>query len=127
MVAREVKALTTSAWCWLAGKGQPVQYGKILGTAVRVADPYLQVHERWVLRRLAPDCSRVELSDLASVQDECRLLYMMGWETANVHLGNPARRTAIRTDLKSRKSGWLCTAARSMRDATVKDWRAWRG
>jgi Uncharacterized protein conserved in bacteria (DUF2252) len=127
MVAREAKALLASAWWWRRTANlPPVQYAKILSRAVRVADPFLQVHEGWIVRRLAPDCSRVELADLSGVQDECKLLHMMGWETANVHLGSSAQRKAILSDLQKRKANWLCAAARRMRDATVADWRAWR-
>jgi len=32
-----------SVW-WFRGKGQPVQYSQIITRAVRVADPFLQVH-----------------------------------------------------------------------------------
>ena len=79
------------------------------------------------VRRLAPDCSRIELVHLTGVQDECRLLRMMGWETANVHLGSPRARKAILSDLRSRPKGWLSAAARRMREATVQDWREWGG
>jgi uncharacterized protein (DUF2252 family) len=127
MVAREAKPLTTSAWWWLRRKApQAVQYAQICARAVRVADPFLHIREGWVLRRLAPDCSRVELAALGGVQDECRLLYMMGWETANVHLGSLRQRKVILNDLKKRKGEWLSTAARRMRDATLDDWRGWR-
>ncbi len=78
-----------------------------------------------MVRRLAPDCSRVELQHLSTVQDECKLLWMMGWETANVHLGSTSQRTAILKDLRSRKGDWLCAAARDMRAATLEDWRKW--
>jgi hypothetical protein len=127
MVAREAKPLTTSAWWWSRlGGPQGPQYTRILNRAVRVADPFLRVHQGWVVRRLAPDCSRVELSALAGVQDECKLLHMMGWETANVHLGSLQQRNAILNDLKKRRGDWLTTVARRMRDATLDDWRAWR-
>jgi hypothetical protein len=126
-IARESKALTTSAWWWFRGKGtRPVQYSQIIARAVRVADPFLQVHDGWVVRRLAPDCCRIEMKHLAGVQDECRLLWMMGWETGNVHLGSPLQREAIRRDLRKRKGDWLCAAARTMRNATYRDWREWR-
>ena len=127
MVAREAKPLTTSAWWTMRGGGPKApQYTRILKHAVRVADPFLRVQQGWVVRRLAPDCSRVELSALSGVQDECKLLHMMGWETANVHLGSLQQRNAILHDLEKRKSDWLTTAARRMRDATLDDWRAWR-
>jgi uncharacterized protein (DUF2252 family) len=126
-IAREAKALTTSAWWWLRGaSAEPVQYSRIVSRAVRVADPFLQVHEGWVVRRLAPDCSRIELAHLTGVQDECKLLRMMGWETGNVHLGSPRSRKAILSDLRGRSEGWLSEAARRMRAATLQDWRKWR-
>lgn len=127
MVAREAKPLTASAWWWQRGGGpEAPQYTRILSRAVRVADPFLRVHQGWVVRRLAPDCSRIELAALSGVQDECKLLHMMGWETGNVHLGSLQQRNAILSDLKKRKSDWLTAAARRMRDATLDDWRTWR-
>jgi uncharacterized protein (DUF2252 family) len=127
-IAREAKALTTSAWWWFREGGSgPLQYSQIVSRAVRVADPRLQVHEGWVVRRLAPDCSRVELVHLSGVKDECKLLRMMGWETGNVHLGSRRQRKAILKDLRGRPVGWLSAAARRMHDATVRDWREWRG
>ena len=125
-IAREAKALTTSAWWCFTGKAPPIQYSQILSRAVRVADPFVQVHEGWVVRRLAPDCSRIEMKHLAGIQDECRLLRMMGWETGNVHLGTPRQRDAIRRDLRKRKGDWLLSAARAMRNSTIEDWNEWR-
>jgi Uncharacterized protein conserved in bacteria (DUF2252) len=125
-IAREAKALTTSAWWWSTGKSPPIQYSQIMSRAVRVADPFLQVHEGWIVRRLAPDCSRIEMKHLAGVQDECRLLRMMGWETGNVHLGSARQRDAVRSDLRKRKGDWLLRAARTMRNSTIEDWNEWR-
>jgi uncharacterized protein DUF2252 len=125
-IARESKALTTSAWWWTKKKDPPIRYSQIIGRAVRVADPFLQTHDGWVVRRLAPDCSRIEMKNLAGVQDECRLLWTMGWETGNVHLGSPKQREAIRRDLSRRKGDWLLRAARAMRNATLEDWEEWR-
>ena len=77
-------------------------------------------------RRLAPDCSRVELASLPRGQDESRLLWMMGWETANMHLGSLQQRKSILSDLGRRKSTWLATAAEHMGEAVTRDWRQWR-
>ena len=41
-----------------------------------------------MLRRLAPDCSRIELASLPATHDAVKLLFAMGFETANVHLGS---------------------------------------
>jgi len=76
--------------------------------------------------RLAPDCSRVELASLPRGQDESRLLWMMGWETANMHLGSLQQRKSILSDLGRRKSTWLTKAAEHMGEAVTRDWRQWR-
>lgn len=126
-IAREAKPLTASAWTWACGG--PVRallYERILRGAVRVPDPFLSVHGNWVIRRLAPDCTRIELARVGTQSDSCKLLWTMGWETANIHLGTPAGCKLIRRDLGRRQGNWLLEAARSMRAATLADWRAWR-
>jgi hypothetical protein len=77
------------------------------------------------MRRLAPDCSRIELADLPHGHDEGRLLYYMGWETANVHLGT-LRVRDLRKDLERRREKWLVKAAARMVKAVKADWRSWR-
>jgi hypothetical protein len=127
-VAREAKELTPSACVWARGKatGGPIHYGKILESAVRVPDPFVQPFDGWLLRRLAPDCSRIELASLPASRDEERLLYSMGWETANIHFGSPRAISAIKRDLAKRPSNWLHKAAKTMLRATERDWREWK-
>jgi uncharacterized protein (DUF2252 family) len=127
MIAREVKPLAPSAWLWARNERlvRP-RYAEILGRAVRVADPFLSVHGLWLRRRLAPDCSRIELASLPRGQDEDRLLWMMGWETGNLHLGTPGKAKRILADLKQRKGNWLAKAAARMVKAVERDWRKWR-
>ena len=64
LIAREAKALAPSAASWAEeGKGAaPILYKKIIESAVRCRDPYVRLQKRWIVRRLAPDCSRIELS-----------------------------------------------------------------
>jgi hypothetical protein len=88
-----------------------------------VPDPFFAATEQWIVRRLAPDCSRIELADLPKKRDEAKLLRAMGWETANIHLGTP--RTRIGRHLKNRPKGWLERAASDMAESTVKDWQVW--
>jgi uncharacterized protein (DUF2252 family) len=128
-VAREAKELTPSACVWARGKpaeGQRTRYGKILDCAVRVPDPFVRPYDGWLLRRLAPDCSRIELVSLPGSRDEERLLYSMGWETANIHFGTPRVIPAIKRDLAKRPGNWLHKAAKAMLHATERDWREWR-
>jgi len=123
-VAREAKALAPSACYWAAGgKGDaPIHYQTILDRAVRCRDPFVRVRKRWIVRRLAPDCSRIELAALPAVRDEMHLLHGMGFETANIHLGS-LKPQVLSADLKRRKSGWLFDAARRMRKAVLADFK----
>jgi len=123
-VAREAKALAPSACVWAErGKGRaPIQYQEVLDHAVRCRDPFVRVRRRWIVRRLAPDCSRIELSALPRERDELRLLHAMGFETANIHLGS-AKARLLRQDLIRRPRNWLLDAARRMEKAVLEDFR----
>lgn len=126
-IAREAKELAPSACAW-AEKRKPtpeILYRDVLERAVRCPDPFVGTRANWVLRRLAPDCSRIELSDLPKARDEARLLYYMGWETANVHLGS-ARPKPILEHMKKQKRKWLEQAAAAMVKAIKADWKEWR-
>jgi hypothetical protein len=126
-IAREAKAIRPSASVWHSKASSTVVYGpKLLASCLRVLDPFVRFHDRWVVRRLAPDCSRIELVSLAAERDETRLLYAMGWETANMHFGSPQAIPQIKRDLAQRKSRWLHKAAKEMCKATLKDWEDWR-
>jgi hypothetical protein len=128
MVAREAKALAPSAWLWAAGRDNEsvIHYQEIIDRAIRVPDPTVHVVGTWLVRRLAPHCTRIELGDLPDGHDEARLLHAMGFETANVHLGTPGAAHAIRKELKTRKARWLHDAAKTFSAAVTRDWRAWR-
>jgi hypothetical protein len=92
---------------------------------VRCPDPFVRLKRRWIIRRLAPDCARIELRSLPRERDEIRLLTAMGWETANVHLGTASAKV-LRKDLESRGAGWLGHAARRMLEDVEADFEAWR-
>jgi uncharacterized protein (DUF2252 family) len=124
-IAREVKALAPSAAAWASGDAADTNYCSDAVThAVRSADPFFSVLDYWVVRRLAPDCTKIEIDQLPNAGDEAKLLRAMGWETANVHLGR--RGVQILRDLKSRSGRWLERAAGRMAEATTEDWRAWK-
>jgi len=133
--AREAKELTASACLWALEnqqRGGPslINYKKILDNAVRCPDPVLYVRDRWVVRRLSPDYVRLDLA-LVSTTDLERVLYDMGWETANVHLGSLDRegyasRKKVRDDLDNRGEDWLTDAANGMLDPTYEDFSEWQ-
>jgi hypothetical protein len=126
LIAREAKALLPSACVW-AGETRDdrPQYDQIVKQAIRCPDPFLELRKGWVIRRLAPDCSRVELTMLPKGRDEYKLLEAMGRETANVHLGSRRAVDKVKRDLKKRPQGWLHHAAKTMVQATTDDWQSW--
>jgi hypothetical protein len=127
-IAREAKALAPSACAW-AAKGSSsnrILYERILGKAVRAADPFMHLKGRWIVRRLSPHCCRIELTSLPAAREEKRLLQSMGYEVANIHLGTAGVRGMIERDLKKRDRHWLHKVADSMMRQTARDWDDWR-
>ena len=127
LIAREAKPIIASAAAWAAGKPVSTRplYADLLSRVVRCPDPFLWPRGRWVVRRLAPDCSRIDLDALPRERDEARLMHAMGREVANVHVGSLSARK-IDGALKRLPSRWLRKAAARMTDDAERDWRAWR-
>jgi hypothetical protein len=124
LIAREAKAWAPSAALWATGRESAnVDGAALLGRAVRALDPFFRKANGWLVRRLSPDCSRIELEELPRARDETRLLRAMGTETANLHLGRD--RARIRRDFKNRRGRWLETAVIAMADAVQTDWHDW--
>jgi hypothetical protein len=126
-IAREAKAAAPSAcvWAW-NGSSERILYEEILETSCRAIDPFVRLRGRWIVRRLAPDCSRIELTSLPKQVDEKRLLEAMGFETANIHLGSRDFVKAVRNDLSRHRSDWLNDAMKAMTESVLEDYEAWR-
>jgi Uncharacterized protein conserved in bacteria (DUF2252) len=127
-VAREVKALVPSACVWAAPPPgtTAIHYSTIVRRAVRCADPFLTPRRDWVVRRLAPDCSRIEVMAARTKTDQEPLLHAMGAETANIHLGTASSRIAdVLRDLDTRPADWLRSASKEMLKAVIRDFDAW--
>ena len=127
-VAREAKPLLPSAWTWAnpTGRGSRLAYLTTVEKAIRTPDPFLRVCGSWIVRRLAPYCSRIELSQMPGGGDEKKLLKVMGHELANIHLGEKRNAQSILDDLSHRRGKWLHQAVNRMIDVTLADWTAWR-
>src|SRR6202008_1649214 len=62
-IAREAKAIRTSAWAWFRNISSEELYGaKLVDRAIRVKDPCVRFHGHWLVRRFAPDGSRVDVA-----------------------------------------------------------------
>jgi len=130
-MAREAKSVAPSASIWAKGKGNHAPKGnpwleKTVRSAVRCADPYYQVRRGWLVRRLGPDCSRIDIDELVHHEDLASLLYCMGQETANIHLGTPKGRKKVGESWKHLPPEWLETAAHLMLKLSLKDWNRFK-
>ncbi|HEY5706945.1 MAG TPA: DUF2252 family protein [Terrimicrobiaceae bacterium] len=131
-IAREAKALVPSALSWLEMRPASVSLtATLLQRSVRSPDPWLQVHDRWLVRQLAPDAFKIELP---SSKEDARLAFApsllraMGLETANVHLGSKSPGDLqMALDHLQRDLGedWLAKATLRMEKVTRKDQLAW--
>jgi len=132
-IAREAKALVPSSSHWAqrieADKNcgpAEILYQTIINRAVRCPDHFVQLRGRWIVRRLGPHCSRIELSTLKVQGKELRLIRAMGWETANIHLGTRTARKPILRHMQKQKARWLHRATEEMLSAVRDDWKAWK-
>jgi hypothetical protein len=127
-VAREAKAVVPSAAHWARSGGPPSASGAfkhLLNASIRSRDPFLHTSNGWVVRRLAPDTDKIEITSLGRAL-EVKLATLMGREVANVHLATPGAAGAILPDLARRPANWLLEAARAMAAATVDSHKAWK-
>jgi uncharacterized protein (DUF2252 family) len=125
-MAREAKAVIPSAVAWARDKRGKPHVKEILKQAIRAVDPLLQVFGPWQVRRLAPECRRIELNSLTQVKDKELVLHSMGFETANVHLGTPGAAKRILAHLDRQQRGWLKSTAAAMRVLLAADFAEWR-
>ncbi len=126
-IAREVKALLPSAAGWAMGQdsGQ-ILSSEIISRAVRCADPHMHFLSNFIVRRLAPDCSKIEIATLPAQRDEKHLLKAMGQELANIHAGS-GNSTAIEAHVEKngRDGHWLFDCAQHMEAAMLQAFAEW--
>jgi hypothetical protein len=128
--AREAKALVPSAQYWVTKQDDmPSQTATLLQHAIRMPDPFFQVHDRWLIRQLAPDIAKIEMprpkdKRLALASD---LLGLMGRESANIHLGSAANQDLTeRVRMLDRNvRGWFAAATERMVASVRKDHAKW--
>ncbi|BCM92629.1 hypothetical protein IAD21_04511 [Abditibacteriota bacterium] len=125
-LAREGKALVPAAASWLNNSQEmPLNIGTFLKSAVRCPDPHFTIQGRWLVRRLAPDCTKLELFDIPKRYEE-QFLFAMGRETANLHLSSDNAIPAVLKHLKNLPPDWLEEAAEECVARVMKDWTIWR-
>ena len=88
-VAREAKAMVPAPTAWATNTQTPVEYfyEAVVDKAVRAHDPFTQVQGHWIMRRLAPDCIRVELTTLPDTDNEAKTAECDGQRNGKRALG----------------------------------------
>ncbi len=127
-IAREIKDTLPSAVLWATSTSKEAGNPWLMKTveaAVRSPDPYYDVRRQWLIRRLAPDCSRIEWTTIEDPVKLAKLLHSMGKETANIHLGSPKAQKTISGAWKKLPEDWLLNAARALQDRTISEWSSW--
>ncbi len=128
-IVREAKVMLPSAWTVANPGGDntatKIYLNQLFEGCLRSHDPFLRVLDGWVIRRLAPDCARIELSDLPDKRDEQILLEAMAAETANIHLGSAQARAGIIEYLNT-NGDWLLPATKKMVWLTKQDFLDWQ-
>jgi len=122
-VVREAKALVPSGWDWAHRRNGPSRFLDLARSAFRSPDPLLNVHDKWIVRRLAADSRKVELGDDPRVS--AKLLSAMGFDLGAIHAAD-ARCDSVRTDLAHRGKDWLAAATKAARMAVQADYEDWR-
>ncbi|MHB8692802.1 MAG: DUF2252 family protein [Solirubrobacteraceae bacterium] len=129
LLVREAKQIPGPASMWLWNRRPPRGLTGLVARSQGVAaDPFRIQSGKWVVRRLAPDMARLELTTLRRKHDEGAILRSMGAEAANIHLVShklAARPKALSKDETTRGEDWLAHAAKRMVELTVRDHREW--
>src|SRR5262245_19585013 len=127
-VVREAKAVVTSGWSRLPGRGsRKIRCAEIANGRYRAPDPcYIERHRTLVMRRLSPNSRKLELAKHGDVLLSLEMLHLMGQDLANVHLGTGDPKRAVMRDLRRRPRGWLAAAARAAADFVRREHKEWR-
>ena len=126
-VVREAKALVPSAFEWASGKIGPVGLFQLVATGrYRSPDPFLTVRSNYVVRRLASDSRKINLSDADAAAFGSDLLEAMGADLAAIHLSGKVSKGEIISDLDGRASDWLREAAATVEEKVNEDFGTWK-
>ena len=124
LVLRETKALVPSAWTYVHG-AQPSGFLKLARGKYRAPDPFLNAAGKWIIRRLAPDSRKIELSEDATTDLKGYLLKAMAFDLASIHAAGSVDIGALQRDLERRPRGWLSRAAKTAAAAVEQDYDEW--
>jgi hypothetical protein len=125
---REAKAIVPSGWTLPPGRGhQPLWCEKISSGRYRAPDPWYDLRNTILVRRLSPNNRKLDLAEVEDTRElvNARVLRYMGRDLAAIHLGLEDHRRAIAKDLQGRARSFgksVRTALKFMRG----DYKTWQ-
>lgn len=125
-IVREAKALVPSSWDWAAGRtngGHLLE--RVARGASRSPDPFLRVEHDYVVRRLAPDAAKIDLSEEDAAEFGPELLSAMGYDLASIHSQEGAEED-ITGHLDRLPENWLHKAAKTVAESVDTDAAHWK-
>jgi hypothetical protein len=126
-IVREAKALLTSGWLLARGHAEaPIRAGDIAAGRYRAPDPWYDVADGIVVRRISPNNRKIEADKRGAFLLEPETHEAMGFELANIHLGTGEASDAILADLRGRKPGWLAANVEAAAAAVRADYKQFK-
>jgi len=125
-VAREAKALVPSAWEWAHAR-DPVssRFLELSRGQFRSPDPWLDIHNGFVCRRIAADSRKVNLKDDDDQMElHINLFNAMGFDLGAIHAADQ-RAEAVKVHLDDLTDGWLHAAAEAAAADVECDFESW--
>ncbi|MGX1168066.1 hypothetical protein AB7M16_004332 [Bradyrhizobium sp. USDA 372] len=125
-IVREAKALVPSAWDWAHGMNGKPRFLDVAQGEFRAPDPHLKLKGGYIIRRIAPDQRKLELSNRSHPRLRLDLLWAKGFDLGAIHAGTGGARSKIEHDLDGRKDDWLHSAAKVAAADVQEDFEEWR-
>ena len=126
-VRREAKVFVPSAWDWASGlSGVAGQALMLAEGRYRSPDPFLRIISGCMIRRIAYDSEKIDLTESDSAAFSADVLAAMGGDLAAIHLSGAVGSAPLRAGLAGRKKGWLADASARAADEVSADFEAWR-
>ncbi|GLC97140.1 hypothetical protein Tamer19_65490 [Cupriavidus sp. TA19] len=125
-IVREAKALVPSSWYWANNrKTKASRFIDVANGAYRSPDPFLQICDSFILRRIGPDSRKLDIDDVAKAGRGPQLLEAMGRDVGSIHAAH-RRVSEVLTHLRSQPKGWLLDCTARSTASVLEDYDTWR-
>jgi hypothetical protein len=124
-VVREAKALVDSGWNWAHGIKGEIRYLELARGAYRSWDPYLDMHKRFIFRRIAADSRKLDLKHDLPEDLQPKIFEIMGRDLGSIHAATQ-HATEVADHLKTLPADWLADTSHKVKDQVKKDFTAWK-